>query len=233
LRRVARAIADIVRGLFPTGTEAVDFDAARRIEEALEGYSSLIGPWAESVGRRMLEEVSRRDAGVWSELGRELGIGLRREIESAPTGALFQEALAQQVHLIQSVPLEAATRIHSLATEALMTGRRAKEIAEEIMNTGQVSRSRADTIARTETSRAASTLQAIRAQHVGSPGFIWRSAGDRDVRPLHRRYNGQFYYWNNPPLLDDGRPGLPGTIWNCRCMGEPVLSDLFTSKNAA
>jgi SPP1 gp7 family putative phage head morphogenesis protein len=227
-------IGDFVSGLFPTGTEAVDFEAARRIEEMLNDYGRLLGPWAESVGRRMLEEVSRRDAGAWSELGRELGIGLRREIERASTGLLFQEVLAAQVGLIRSIPLEAADRVHHLATEALVTGARAKEIANEIMNTGEVSQSRANTIARTETSRASSIFSSTRAQYLGSTHFQWMTAGDRDVRPLHKKLDGKVFAWNDPPIIgENGERGLPGTIYNCRCVALPIVPAHFFESAAA
>jgi SPP1 gp7 family putative phage head morphogenesis protein len=211
--------------------ETVDFDAARRIEEMLNDYGRLLGPWAESVGRRMLEEVSSRDARIWSELGRELGIGLRREIEAAPTGALFQEALARQVHLITSLPFEAAERVHHLATEALITGGRAKEIAAEIMKSGEVSLGRANTIARTETGRVSTELLKARSEHIGSPGYIWSATMDADTRKRHRELNGKFIRWDTPPIASE--PGQKemryhaGAGPECRCIPRVVLPELW------
>lgn len=223
LRHIARQIGAIIRGLFdPENPDDPGWD---RINATLDNYTRLIEPWAEAVARRMLADVSRRDETAWYRLSRQLGESLRGEIAQTPTGQILRDLMAAQVHLITSLPREAAQRVHHLSIEQLSGGRRWEEIAKDVLGSGEVSKSRANLIARTETGRAQSTFTAARAQHVGSPGFIWRTARDRDVRRLHAGYEGRFFTWTDPPLLDDGRPGLPGGIWNCRCYCEVVLPD--------
>jgi SPP1 gp7 family putative phage head morphogenesis protein len=104
------------------------------------------------------------------------------------------------------------------------------DIVERSNNAGLTARANAETVARTEVARAHTTLQAVRAKHMGSELFEWRTAGDATVRDLHDQiskrnvgYGRGIYRWDEPPELDDGRPGLPGTIWNCRCYARPVL----------
>ena len=236
LRRVARAIDDFVRGFVPRGTEELAADAAARIEEFLRQYAMLLRPWAERVAQRMLVEVSTRDMRVWSQLGNEMGIALRREIETASTGEVMRRALADQVGLITSLPLEAAERVHHLTTEGIIHGRRAKEIADEIMKTGEVTRSRAELIARTEIGRTATELTKARAEHISSPGYIWTSAGDRDVRPQHRKLNGTFHRWDSPPIASE--PGQKvmryhaGAGPRCRCVPMVVIPAQFFARAA-
>jgi SPP1 gp7 family putative phage head morphogenesis protein len=99
---------------------------------------------------------------------------------------------------------------------------------EQIMSTGQVVRSRATTIARTETARVSSTLTKIRAQHIGSPGYIWRTVHDQRVRDTHRKMDGVFVYWDKPVVVDVGVPPYhAGCIWNCRCFADPVIPDQY------
>jgi SPP1 gp7 family putative phage head morphogenesis protein len=176
----------------------------------------------------MITDVAARDAKALFEVGREMGRNLRQEIATAPTGAAMTKALADQVYLITSLPREAAERVHKMTTEALSTGRRAADIAGEILETGEVSRNRATLIARTEVSRTASELTAARAQHIDSDGYIWRTVGDADVRPLHRKLNGKFFKWNEPPVTgSQGERSLPGAIYNCRCYPEVVIPERF------
>lgn len=222
LRKVARACGDIVKGFDP---EAPGF--AQQVESALARYAQVIEPWARTAGVRMLREVARRDEEVWSQLGKLMGRALKKEIQTAPTGALLAQLLNEQVKLITSLPLDAAQRVHKLTTEATYQSTRAREIAAEIMKTGQVTKSRANLIARTEVARTASSLTMVRSVHVGSIGYVWRTSRDADVRRSHRQMEGKFVEWSTPPTLSDGTVTHAGMIYNCRCYPEPVLPERF------
>lgn len=222
LRQVAKQVGHIVRGLAPAG---VVKDIAP-IKEALTKYAALLRPWAASVATSMMSEVGRRDEHAWGEMGREMGRALRSEIRSAPTGSVMKSLLDEQVDLITSLPLQAAQRVHALTMEAMVSGTRAKETAKEIMQTGKVTESRAMLIARTETGRTASAMTESRARHVGSDGYVWRTAMDSDVREIHHKLEGTFHRWDSPPIAgENGERSHPGAIYNCRCYPEPVLPD--------
>lgn len=220
LRKVARHIGDLVMGLF----DADDPASAGIVERALRRYATTIEGWASSVGGRMVAEVAARDRKAWMSVSREMGKAVHREIANAPTGALLRQRLADQVSLITSLPTEAADRVHKLTIEGLSKGTRASEIAVEILKSGEVSVAKANTIARTEVSRTATSFTEARAQSVGSEGYIWRTAGDTDVRASHQAMEGKFVPWNKPPTLD-GMTGHAGQFPNCRCYPEPVIPD--------
>lgn len=221
LRKLARHIGDLVAA-FPAGDPA----ALPQMRDALERYGQAIAPWALAVAGRMLAEVAAREAAGWAETTRAMGRALREEIRNAPTGEVLRAQLAEQVELITSLPREAAERVHRLTLKGLETSERASEVAREIMRTGEVTEARARLIARTETSRTATLLTRARAEYVGSEQFIWRTSGDSDVRPSHRRLNGRAFRWDDPPECDPGHRALPGAIFNCRCYPEPVLPEV-------
>lgn len=223
LRRVSRHIGEIVSGLSPDGE--ITPEVASAIDMALERYAQVLQPWAGAVANRMITEVAARDEATWFEVSRKMGRALRKEIETAPTGKIMRERLLDQVQLITSLPREAAERVRALANEAIVQGTRPAELAKEILRTGEVTESRAILIARTETSRTATELTRARAEHVGSTHFIWRTAGDSDVRPSHRKLNGKVFRWDQPPECDPGHHALPGAIWNCRCFPEVVIAE--------
>lgn len=185
LRKVARQIGDLVLGMAPDGTLADPLQTQQLIDSLIR-YSTALEPWAEAVAKRMVLDVSRRDATAWEQHGKEIGRALRKEINEAPTGVAMRESLARQVELIKTLPLQAAERVHQLTLEGIATGTRASEIAKEIMRSGDVARSRAMTIARTEVSRTAAAMTRARAEYVGSTHYTWRTSKDGAVRPSHR-----------------------------------------------
>lgn len=191
----------------------------------LAKYSEALDGWALRTASAMVAEVEVRDRKAWLEAAAEMSEALRQEIRSAPTGAAMKDLLSEQVTLIKSIPLDAAQRVHELTLKALEDSTRSKEIAAEIMRSGEVAVSRANLIARTETARTASALTQARAQHIGSEGYIWRTANDSDVRHSHKEMNGRFVRWDSPPTLSDGTTTHAGQIYNCRCYPEPVLPE--------
>lgn len=221
LRKVAQHVGDIVNGFDPA-----DFAGMVFLQEALQRYSDLLTPWARSVAARMITEVAARDRHAWERVSEQIGRNLRREIATAPTGEAMRQLLAAQVDLITSIPLEAAQRVHGLTLEGISNGGRAAEIASRIRETSDVTKNRAMLIARTEVARTASVLTQVRATHIGSTHFIWRTAGDAAVRPSHRALNGKAFRWDQPPLCDEpNHRALPGQIWNCRCVAEPIIPE--------
>ena len=219
LRRIAAQIGHIVQGIFNPNDPADP--GWGLIQAALDNYRRLLGPWAQAAARRMVTEIDQRDFKAWLEHGRAIGRGLQREISSAPLGPQLGQLQQAQISLITSLPYNAAQRVHQLSQEALVGGGRWEEIAREVLRTGQVSRSEANTIARTETARVHSNFTKVRAQHIGSEQFEWATANDADVRPLHKSYAGKVFRWDDPPILDDGRPGLPGTIFQLPLLEHP------------
>lgn len=219
LRAVARHVSELLRGF-----AAADIAAASALRSALEHYARTLIPWAEKVGARMVAEVAARDERAWMRTANAMGAALRQEIATAPTGAVMRERQAEQVRLIKSLPLEAAERVHEVAREGIAKGWRADRVADAIMEGGNVTRSRAELIARTEVGRTSTLLTQARAEHVGSTGYIWRTADDSDVRASHREMAGKFVPWDKPPTLDN-MTGHAGTLPNCRCYCEPVIPE--------
>lgn len=193
-----------------------------KLREALDLYGKSLEPWARSVAGSMLAETSRRDLRAWQQMTATLGREVRREIENSPTGQLVRDAMDRAVDLITSLPREAGERVEHLAVEAISTGARPADMIEEIMRTGKVSESRAMLIARTETSRAQTEFTKARAESAGSEGYVWEAVMDANTRPSHRRMNGKFVRWSDPPTLD-GLTGHPGCVPNCRCFARVIF----------
>ena len=221
LRQVANQVGVLSKLYDPKAPET-----AHWVVGALRRYAATLWPWARAVSGRMLADVMRRDEAAWARLGRQMGAALRQEIAEAPTGELMRRLLDEQAELITSLPVDAAHRVHEWTVRGIEGAERPERVAEEIYATGHVTRSRANLIARTEVARTASKLVEARAVHVGSEGYIWRTAGDADVRAEHRKLNGKFFRWDDPPVAGSaGERAHAGGIYNCRCVPEPVVPE--------
>lgn len=224
LLSAAKHVVALIKGYKPDGTP----EGLLPLDKALQGYAASVDPWARSVASQMLTEVGRRNDAAWRKHGDEMGRALREQLRSSPMGAVYRELLEEQVVLIKSLPLAAAERAHALVQEGMLKSTRSSDIAKDILESSDIPLWRAKMIARTEVSRAAVTLTQVRAQAIGSEGYIWRTVGDSDVRPDHKKMSGKYVRWDSPPSFPS-EPTLgayhAGCGPNCRCYPEPVLPE--------
>lgn len=224
LRKIASYIDTLVKGF-----DVNDPRSYPLITASLNEYANTLHHWAQNTAGRIMMDVALRDEKTWLIYAKDLSRGIRDEIRGTDIGAIYQQLLNEQVNLIKSLPLGAAQRVQDLATRSVIEGMRASEIAGLILATGEVTKSRANTIARTEISRAQTTFTQARAQNLKSEGYIWRTSEDADVRHDHQELNGKFIPWDEPPIADKrtGARAHAGCIYNCRCYPEPVIPEDF------
>lgn len=194
--------------------------------DRLDRYADIIEPWAEAVSSRLMSTLQLSDDAMWRDRSVAISAGLR-DIMNSGTGQVTRSIIDEQVKLFKSLPLQAADRIydiHNEAIDAVVKGRRSSELTQEIMRTGEVTEARARTIARTEVGRASTALTQARSTAIGSPGYIWRTAEDSDVRHSHAQMEGKYVAWASPPTLD-GMTGHAGQFPNCRCYPEVVIPE--------
>ncbi len=233
LRRVAKVSGSIVDS-HADGAHIAD---EKEMNRQLSAYAKKIGPWAERQSKKLLDTVARSNKRAYANKSKAIGTALKLNVGEANVGAVARALQAEQVALIQSIPLEAGKRAQKIARDAFFAGTRAAPdqdtIAELQKQQGlsvEVATSRALLIARTETARANASINQARALAVGSGQYRWHNSGDGAVRESHRVYQGKrlqgrIFSWDNPPTLSDGMTGHPGTFPNCRCFAEPIFDD--------
>lgn len=221
LMKIARASGHVVETHI-RGSGIVNEAAMKK---ALADYSRALTPWAKLQAQKLLGSTLKRinSDKAYRENAQKMSGLMSKELYEREVDVVYQEMLLEQVGLITSIPLEAGERASKLVLEGIAGGRRSDEIASELSKTTKVTESRAKLIARTETARANTALNLARATSVGSETYIWRTAGDLDVRDSHKKMNGKEFRWDDPPTLSDGTTGHPGTFPNCRCYAEAVL----------
>ncbi len=221
LRQVAREVGRIVAQYTTYTTQR-----AAQVKQTLERYAELIAPWAQEQAARTISALNQQDEAIWRRNSRELGAGIRLQVQRAPVGATLQRALRENVDLITSLPRQAGERVQDLTVRSLSDSTRYAELQEEILRTGHVTKSRAELIARTETARTASALTQTRAEAVGADSYVWRTAEDGDVRAEHKRLDGKVFSWDTPPVAGpNGERYHAGQGPNCRCYPEPIITE--------
>jgi len=222
LRQIASHVDSIIKGF-----DVTDETVYPSIVTALRKYAESLNIWARNASSKIIMDIALRDERTWLIYAKDISVGLRKEIRETDVGAVMQKLIEDQVSLITSLPLNTAQRVQDLAIRAVIEGGRSDEISGLIMAIGGTTKARANTIARTEVSRASTMFTQARAEAIGSDGYIWRSSEDSDVRDEHKELNGKFFKWDEPPVADK-RTGIrahAGCIWNCRCYAEPVIPE--------
>lgn len=103
------------------------------------------------------------------------------------------------------------------------------QLANEIEWRLDVTRGKAELLARDQVYTLDAQITAHRQQAAGIKSYIWTTQRDDRVRESHEELDGEEFYWDDPPIVDD-EPAHPGWPINCRCRAFPVLPD---STNAA
>lgn len=84
---------------------------------------------------------------------------------------------------------------------------------------------RAKLIGRTETAHFFSVVNKEKFQQAQLETFVWLSAKDSRVRPLHRELDGKIFKWvGDEENLPDG---TPGSAFNCRCVASISLDEIL------
>ena len=229
LERAADAIDKMIDAWDGSNVDALAQDIASQ--------SLRIEPWARRTAADMLHGAAMADKRRWQAMSESMSGSMRAMLKkvgnASPTGAEYNRLLDDQVHLIKSMHTDQAERVHEIVREAHLTSIRANDTARLVrelwLKTGtQAGKAKAQLIARTESSRAASSLTQVRAESIGSKGYIWRTIKDTDVRKSHRDLDGEYIPWGSPPTTDN-LTGHAGCVPNCRCYPEPVLPTRVTT----
>lgn len=221
LRKVAR----IVGGIIDSHVIGNQVDQ-KSLDRALRYYSEILTPWAENLTDKVITSISKNNERAFTQSAKNISRKLLDLITGPGVGAVARQLQNEQVALIKSLPLEAAEKAQEISRNALITGTRADVSAKKIMDLGDITVNRATLIARTETAKANTALTVARATEVGSKSFIWRTAGDADVRESHKVLDGKIFQYDDPPFVSvEEGSHLPGDIWNCRCYAEPIFID--------
>lgn len=198
--------------------------------QALADYGQILAPWAQGVMVRTVEKSNRFNLAEWRKISVALSKKLANEYTRSAVANALNDLSIEGARLISSLPEQAGLEVEAIAQAAARDGIREEALQDLVYHKGEITAARAELIARTEVARQQSLLTQVRAVSIGSEGYIWRTADDGRVRPMHAALDGKFIRWDEPPECDPGYHAHAGQIFNCRCYPEPVISDRPTEQ---
>jgi SPP1 gp7 family putative phage head morphogenesis protein len=176
-----------------------------------------LGPFLTELGVDQNGTVAR----YVQRLVRSVGVQGRREF---PVPRDLVEAFrTRNLALIKSLGDEHVRDLQRTLRPLQEQGATVDTIRNEISKRVGVGGRRAMLLARDQTNKLNSQLQATQQQAAGIEEFIWSTSQDGDVRESHERLHGRRFSYANPPVVD-GEAVLPGEPILCRCQALPVIN---------
>lgn len=231
VRLLVLATDTVAQALTAGGERAASFALiARQMQRTGRTLDALApqiaGTWGSASNAANKQQVERM-------IARALGVEWARVVSSSAIGAAVNSAVTANVGLIRTL----ADNHWSRVIEAVTGNYQGKVFAEgsltqRLASIGRISQGQARLIARDQTAKLASDLNAIRQQDVGIQRYRWRNVQDQrvvgnpaglypegnEVHGDHWGRESEEYRWDSPP--EDGHPGQAIL---CRCAAEPVI----------
>jgi len=148
-----------------------------------------------------------------------IGVDLSNVIRNEDLTDVLIASTRENVSLIRSIPEQYFKQIESIIWTETTQGSTARSMIKQIKKVGGVTTKRARLIARDQTAKINSALTQQRSQNLGIEEYVWRTAGDKRVRPTHVTKNGKVFRWDSPPK-DTGHPGHD---IQCRCVAQSII----------
>jgi SPP1 gp7 family putative phage head morphogenesis protein len=197
-------------------------EAMKRMGQRIEAMHKAFEEQALPEVAGAVQRASRLD------VARMIGI----DVADIAGGIPVEQFMTANRELIRSLTREAAEQTEAMVREGIGVGRRIEQIRDDIAERFNVAESRAELIARTETAKLKSQIDAERVQRVGITHYIWRTVGDVRTRDQHAELEGTRHAYDSPPVASGDEAHNPGQFPNCRCWAEPDTTDIMGAVEA-
>lgn len=209
-----------------------DADWTDELFRDLENLSNVFNPG--DINRQLLEifdKTDERNKGEWGKFQQSM-VGIKFYGSEEWIEPFTKMWIGRNTTLIKTLTSDIVKRVEIEITNGVMSGKSVRTISKELYEDGGIlkgSKSRARLIARDQVSKLNGNMTKKRQEDGGLSLYTWRDASDERVRTTHLARDGKVYEWDEPP----SNTGHPGSDYQCRCYGEPVmLFDLSkTQKN--
>lgn len=193
-------------------------ELAKRLDEIQRGLESAVD--SNTVDAKVV--VGKMEKGFNKTYGEAVG---REELSDRASESLSDNYTDNMKLWIKKWCAETITDLRGIVEVNAKEGYRFDRLIPRIQGRYDVSKTKASFLARQETALLVSKHRQERFADVGITSYIWRTAGDADVRDDHKKLNGREFEYANPPIVDEatGRRANAGEDFNCRCVAEPVM----------
>lgn len=188
-------------------------------------FTALLNAFSRIVVDRVRELIgleAKRHTETWLKNAKKaFGIDLKGIISQEGLENYIEAAALRNAGLIKGLTDDLIKRVQQDTINALIGGESVAKLKERIKHSLNVSDNRAKLIAYDQTSKLNADLNKQRHKEAGINEYIWRTAQDERVRPLHRSLEGRKYKYGEPTGAEDGLE--PGQPIRCRCNAQAVV----------
>lgn len=228
LQRVNKKIMDAIKGLQTVG----------QINSALRkiANSKMFQTLANSIANKFVTSANIIDAQTWRDAARagskskKIYEALQKTLNTH-IGRTVDQQILKNAKLIKTLPITLSKELTNFIGTKTFEGIRPEEIAVTLEGKiFQYTHAKANTIARTESSKAMTALTEARSKDVGVYWYVWKSSKDQRVRNAHKHMQDVLVRFDDPPspeaLVGEKDVGKynAGNIYNCRCFPRPLIS---------
>lgn len=204
------------------GDAAVLHDVEEWVWSEFEAVTTRLAAAAEVLVRRILRlESQRHTEAFMASAKRALGIDLAAVVRQDDLETYLDLAGTRSANLITGLADDTRKKIKDRTLAAVLQSETLATLRKTIAKEFGLADNRAKVIARDQISKVTSDLNKARHQQAGITEYIWTTAHDERVRPLHRSLDGRQYAYGEETGAEGGLP--PGQPIMCRCIARAVV----------
>ena len=162
---------------------------------------------------------------VVGSINKQLNIGIEPIISKQVQQAVAINYSSNLELVIQKFINDEVIELRQIIQENVLAGRRSSSVQKVIKERFNVSQSKAKFLASQETRILQAKYSEQKYKEIGVKRYKWSTSKDIVVRSAHKKLDGQMFYFDAPPIVDEktGRRANPGEDFGCRCERIPIF----------
>lgn len=206
--------------------DAADGGRATNLRDAVSKlgrrWQKVFDKLAETLPKRFADRILQHSDSALANGLRAKGFTVKFKM-SAPMNDAYRAVIGENVSLIKSIASQHLTEVEGMVMRSVARGRDLGGLTADLRKRYDITKKRAAFIARDQSNKATSVMQAARQKALGITTGTWRhSHAGKVPRPSHVKANGKTFEIAKGMYLD-GEWVMPGELPNCRCGWTPIL----------
>lgn len=234
LRKLVRDLAAEVRiGIIPAyRVDRMFRDTDENTFQNIRALSIALTRTASATAERILRLEAIRHTDTFADEARKaLGIDITSIVRQEDLDDYLRTAVTRNTSLIKSLSDDVVKRVEQTVLQNEIAGRSVKDLKKALVEQLGITDRRAQLIARDQTAKLNSDMNAIRQKQAGIDKYQWTTSQDERVRSLHVGISGREYRWGEQTGAEGGLP--PGQPIQCRCTARGIVEFDKPLKNVA
>jgi len=219
---------------FDTEDASISSQARILMDKLTRKFEALFDDQAKPITEQMIRNENNASKANTKASFERLsgGATINTDFMTAGMSEVVKASAAESTSLIKSIPQQHMEAVEGAVMRSITTGNGLEDLVPFLEKRTGITKRRARFIAKDQTKKVYSNLNAKRMTAVGLDKYRWQHSGaDKVPRPHHVKshesggLNGGIFSLSNPPIIDPktGQRGKPGDLPGCTCIMVPVM----------